>query len=322
MKRNEAIDILKFVAVILVAHSHMDVLYPRYSYICTGGAIGDALFFFISGYTLFLSQWGRFDNWYKKRIQRIYPTILAWAVIACAIFGVRRDAIDVMLNGGGYFISCIMIFYALIYWVGRFLKNYIRYILLLNMMAIVGVFVFWTEGKTDNMYSSLSVMWPLWNFMFMLIGASVSIHEHGGKQSTCRSFGVELLYVVLYLAAYYSLLYAARQLHVQWLQLVGLVPLTGLVIHLYMMLKSETVQNMYHLKGCNLVIYCMGQLCLEVYIVQSYLFSSRWNDYFPFNVLGAWVTVFALAYLLKVCGNLVAQTFKAEDYDWRKMIKL
>ena len=322
MNRNEAIDILKFVAVILVAHSHMDVLYPRYSYICTGGAIGDALFFFISGYTLFLSQWGRFDNWYKKRIQRIYPTILAWAIIACAIFGVRRDAVDVMLSGGGYFVSCIMVFYALIYWVGRYLKNYIRYIILLTILVIVGVYVFWANAITDNVYSSLSVMWPLWNFIFMLVGASVSIREHDGKPISCQSFGKELLFVISYLISYYSLLYAARILDAQWLQLVGLVPLIGLVIHLYVMLKSEKVQNVYHFKGCNLLIFSLGQLCLEVYIVQPYLFSNRWNDYFPFNVFGAWIAVFALAYLLKVGGNFVAQTFKAEDYDWRKMIRL
>ena len=44
--RNHTIDILKFLAAILITNSHMDVLYPgKFSVLATGGAIGDALFF-------------------------------------------------------------------------------------------------------------------------------------------------------------------------------------------------------------------------------------------------------------------------------------
>lgn len=53
MNRNISIDILKFLAVLFITNSHMDLLYGEYSYLATGGAIGDALFFFISGFTIF-----------------------------------------------------------------------------------------------------------------------------------------------------------------------------------------------------------------------------------------------------------------------------
>lgn len=40
-KRNISIDILKFLAVILIINSHMDACYPpKYSILATGGAIG------------------------------------------------------------------------------------------------------------------------------------------------------------------------------------------------------------------------------------------------------------------------------------------
>ena len=322
-KRNEAIDILKFVAVILVAHSHMDALYPRYSFICTGGAIGDAIFFFISGYTLFCSsRWGRFDNWYKRRIQRIYPTIIAWAVIACAAFGVNQNAMDVMLSGGGYFVSCIMVFYMLIYWIGKYLKNYIQYACLLCVALVIGVFLLCPDAVTDNMYSSISAVWPIWNFMFMLLGATIAVREQEGCQTIAKSAVMELLLAIMYLIAYYVILYIAARLHMQWLQVVGLLPLTGLVFHLYLLAKSESVKNVYHKRGVRFLIYSLGQLCLEVYIIQYYLISGRWNDWFPINVFVTWIVVFGVAYMLKVCSNLVAQTFRAEDYDWKKMFKL
>ena len=44
-KMPDAIDILKFVAVFLVMDSHMEMCYPKYQFLATGGGIGDALFF-------------------------------------------------------------------------------------------------------------------------------------------------------------------------------------------------------------------------------------------------------------------------------------
>ena len=70
-QRNIGIDILKCFAAIVITNSHMDILYPKFGALATGGAIGDALFFFCSGFTLFLGRMGRFDNWYKRRINRI-----------------------------------------------------------------------------------------------------------------------------------------------------------------------------------------------------------------------------------------------------------
>lgn len=111
--RNISIDILKFFAAILITNSHMGLLYGKYSVLATGGAIGDALFFFCSGFTLFLGRMGRFDNWYKRRINRIYPTIFAWAIIRAFIFQNDYGMKHTILSGGGWFVSCIMLYYTL-----------------------------------------------------------------------------------------------------------------------------------------------------------------------------------------------------------------
>lgn len=72
------------------------------------GAIGDVLFFFCSGYTLFLCRERRFDNYYKRRINRIYPTVIMWALLSSAFFNRHSDMINTIVNVGGWFVTCMM----------------------------------------------------------------------------------------------------------------------------------------------------------------------------------------------------------------------
>ena len=53
-ERDFAIDIVKFLAVLMIINSHADVMYPQMKMLATGGAIGDCLFLFCSGFTLLL----------------------------------------------------------------------------------------------------------------------------------------------------------------------------------------------------------------------------------------------------------------------------
>ena len=70
-ERDIAIDIVKFMAVFLIINSHADIMYPKLKILATGGAIGDCLFLFCSGFTLFMGAQASFVNYYKRRIARI-----------------------------------------------------------------------------------------------------------------------------------------------------------------------------------------------------------------------------------------------------------
>lgn len=117
-KRDYSIDILKFFAVFFIINSHMDICYPRFSILATGGAIGDCLFLFASGYTLFWKQPTRFDNWYKRRINRIYPSVIMCALVGALI--TWSSNIPVLKLGGGIClvynaILCIALFHTEIF---------------------------------------------------------------------------------------------------------------------------------------------------------------------------------------------------------------
>lgn len=99
-KRDISIDIVKFLAVFLIINSHADIMYPQFSQLATGGAIGDALFLFCSGYTLFWSGTKRFDNWYKRRINRIYPSVFACLSVAIMLGHLPLNKLSIVKIGG------------------------------------------------------------------------------------------------------------------------------------------------------------------------------------------------------------------------------
>lgn len=95
-----------------------------------GGAIGDVLFFFASGYTILLGRGGNFFNWYKRRINRIYPTVFAMAIISAFFLGSKANMQDVIFHGGGMFVTCIMLYYVVFWFAKRFFINHLPYFLL------------------------------------------------------------------------------------------------------------------------------------------------------------------------------------------------
>lgn len=90
-------------------------MYPRFAALATGGAIGNCLFLFVSGFTLFLSAPRRFDNYYKRRLRRIFPSVVcAFAFIDIVNPARTMSALDMV---GGEFIAALLIYYVILYFV-------------------------------------------------------------------------------------------------------------------------------------------------------------------------------------------------------------
>ena len=120
-----SLELLKFVAMILIINVHSYMMYPpKYEMFATGGTIGDALFMFCSGYTLFLGRIDRFDNWYKRRINRIYPSVFAWAIFSFYCFADDMNIGQIVGGASRWFIPCIMMYYVLLYFVRKYLMRF------------------------------------------------------------------------------------------------------------------------------------------------------------------------------------------------------
>ena len=130
-RRDVGIDFLMFVAVLMVVNSHLEDMYVGcFKPLATGGVLGDALFFFCSGYKLFLGRMDRFDNWYKRRIVRIYPSIIVWDVIAASVLPLPLTPLTLFdgwcPTGGYWFVKCIMVHYVAIYIIRKFFFDHLK----------------------------------------------------------------------------------------------------------------------------------------------------------------------------------------------------
>lgn len=317
-QRDISIDVLKFFAVLLITNSHMELLYGKYSMMATGGAIGDVLFFFCSGYTLFLGRERRFDNYYKRRINRIYPTVIMWALLSSAFFNRHSDMINTIVNGGGWFVTCIMIYYVILHLIRKFAIDHLLMVLGVTLLVSLGWYLVIDIPDDFNMYGATYFKWCHY-FSFMLLGAILGVQKCIGKVSFLKDSLLLIGCVVLF----YSILLLGRKVPlIHDLQVVSLAPLMGVTFYFYKMCNSDQLKTLYQSKWIGPVMKTISGLCLEVYLVQSVLFTDRFNSWFPFNIFIMFVVILIVAYILRCLARWFLQTFREGDYEWKIIFKL
>ena len=315
-ERNLAIDIMKFFAAIAITNSHMGDLYVHFNGIATGGAIGDAIFFFCSGFTLFLGQERRFDNWYKRRIRRIYPTVIMWAIITAFLIDEHYSVRDSILYGGGWFVSCIMVYYILIYFTRKIFKNRLWMAFVLYLIVTIGYYYYSDSHLLNNFYGD-GTFRLVFFFLIMLLGAIFSLHR--------QSFKLKLpgLWFILLFAGFYGILFIKNKFSEDISAIMNLftIPcLAGMCISLYYFCESSLVGMMDSRIG--LVVRFIGGLCLQIYVVQHAIITTSFNFLFPLNLIIVFLAIVFTAYLLQCFSRFFLQTFDNQDYNWKEIMRL
>lgn len=310
-----SIELLKFLAVVIVYNSHCEPLYGEYSFLATGGAIGDCLFFFVSGYTLFLGRYDRFDNWYKRRIRRIFPSVISWVIISSAFFDSSVSLFN-LLKGSGWFISCIMIYYIVLYFVKRWSEHKPLVPLIISIVIIL-IYYLNEDTSTFFMYGETFFKWVHY-FLFMLLGAYMgngTIHfvSHFKRDFILFIFSVILFYLIM--------IGATKTELISHFQLLSLIPLLSIVISMYNLCNchfSEVLMN----KRLGNYLCIISSLCLEIYIVQGFCIRDILSNLFPFNIIILFLFIVFVAYVTRLFGRLLLQLFQNDDFDWKALVRL
>lgn len=319
--RNKAIVLLKFFAALLITWSHLRLLFPRYDFLVTGGALGDGMFFYCSGFTLFLGRDGGFANWYKRRIGRIYPSVISWALLSAVAFGWVWSVTDLITTPQYWFLPCIMAYYVILYLIRRFLLGYIKAVFIISFLVVTLASFFILDLDHSVMYAQVSFM-RIYYFMFMLMGAMAAI---GKKQdvvvatSPMRSLGKFVLSVALYYA--FMAFFKLGPIYCHF-QMLSLVPLLLSIHYFFILCSNEKVLSVFDRPLIGNVVYVISSLTLEVYLVQYAVFSDRLNGIFPLNIVITYLLIFILAYVLKCLSNLFLQVFGAGYIDWKRVTAL
>lgn len=313
-KRDTAIDFVKFLALFLVLNSHMGVCYPKWQFLATGGAIGDALFFFASGFTLFLgSGGGRFDEWYMRRIRRIYPSIIAVAIIGSFVFGKNDTFFDVIIAKRYWFVQCIFVLYPLLFLVKKHIS---RHLLLLGVLTIIvmavfpfvfkGNYIFWGGGY---------YRWSVY-LLFMLLGAIVGKEREKVKQ---MNFWLSIILTVICILVWYGIVFLFEK---SLLNILSIIPMMGLSYSFYCVGKSKTIEKLMQSKFIGRAIISIGALCLESYLIQKLIITDSWNGLFPLNIPIIMLLVLIASYCAKILANVIGQIFDSRPLIWKDVLRI
>ncbi len=311
-KRIPAIDYLKFIAVFLVMNSHMSICYPRFDFLATGGAIGDALFFFASGFTLFLGKTDvRFDQWYKRRINRIYPSVIATAIVAYAVWHFEENIGDILLGRRYWFLGCIMIYYIVVFPIRKIRDEKKVYGLFLFwlLVMILSFFLIW---KGSAALYSKGLYRCLFFFLFMLLGAIVGKHQ---SEIHYRWWNIPALIVCAALWFYLVQSGTGERILI-W----SIFPLLVITYLTYSICNAPILTRLYDSRIGGNIVFIISQLCLEVYLIQKFIITDEFNHLFPLNILLIMLVIILAAYGVKMLAEFISQTFRSEPYDWERLI--
>lgn len=326
-KRDVAVDYFKMLATLLVMNSHAEVLYPKFKFLASGGAIGDALFMFCSGFTLFIGTMGRFDNYYKRRLSRIVPSMVAVSILMVLVGaflgeGLGGKNIGITLTTKNY-LYWILLFYIPLYFVRKYFFYKMAWVfLMLTVMVSIAYYFFPYKNETGSkgMWGSLYHDWKwFWYFVIMFWGAFIGKIKDG---LCLRPVLDGILCVLCFIGFYTFPALSKNNVEIAPYQVFMIPLLMGFCYYLYKVLSAQFFVKFYQMKIMNWLILVIGGLCLESYLIHMKVFTPVLNHFFPLNLLIIYLAVLVTAYIVRCLARIFLQTFQKEDYDWKRIISV
>lgn len=273
---------------------------------------------FLFGLYPLLGGVNSFENYYKRRISRIYPSVFV-AVVFCALLRWKGE-VNLMGLLGGEFIMAIMVYYVLLYFVRRYAIDRIGWVLV--GVAVVSLFVYWLwfpykyEVSSKGLYGiTTSYRWIPY-FVAMLLGAVMGLKRKELKYHAWWDFAKLILCFIVF----YAIQFAAKVYKpiAPW-QVVTLLPLMGIIVYLYKWCNNGWMKRVYQSKWGNVIVMFVGGLCLESYLIQYSLFTDKMNGIWPLNLLVIVLAILLCSYVVRCAARLFGQTFRTEPYEWKKV---
>lgn len=303
-----SIDILKFLATVAIFNHLAQRFYGSYPSLATGGVLGCGVFFFCSGYTLYLGHLDRFDCWIKRRLARLWPTAIIVA-LCYGLFGYGRSSVAFALSGSGWFVSHILIFYLVFYAFARVIPEKCCLWLLLSSCVFITMKIFNCTVATNAHF-----------ILFMLLGCLVAKNR---DRVVLRS----IVDVVLCFACI-AMFYLSYILDFGAYKDALLLPLMGGVYYLYKVASSTWLSNFIAQGPIYKTICIVGGLSLEMYLCGRMFTQYLPNCWPVISYLFAFIVQISCAYIIRVFARAFAQTFDnglrggGGGYDFVEIFKL
>lgn len=307
---------IKAAAALLIINSHFDGLYPIPA-LATGGAVGNALFFAVSGFCLYPLH-EPFRKWFPRKIIRLYvPAILMTAVSIATYYPFNLSAVahTFIWPTIFWFIGAMALFYILFFLL-RGLETNRQYQVFFVGMTVLYVICYlrldtsvWVI-ETGGLLNFEGRFKLIYYFAAMMIGKWFRIH--------CKDPFRKRGSYVIQLAASFLSLYGGkyminRNASLMHLQFLNQLSILWMVTALFKFVLSLPARDGGVLRKT--AVFISG-LTLEMYLVQFLIIYYMENIGFPINVILAFVWIIAMALLLKcVSGWIAERVFYEKNRD-------
>lgn len=323
------LDFLKVLAAIFITNSHFIPLYKDISpSLATFGVHGNALFFFVSGFVLmmgFEKKQDLFVNWYKKRIQRLYPSVFLWSIIAAIIW---KDPItwkNLLIANNYWFLQCIAIYYILFYIFGNLNISIIRgkicvqkILFMFSIAASLLYFYFMPKATGSIFHTNLHFVC---HFSIMIMGGMTYLYKDKIK---IKSLWKDCLWAIFWFVLYFIILYVGKgkQDYKYYVQIVGLLPLHLFIFYAYKTASYHWCTTLFQSSRWKRILTTIASLTLEIYIVQFHIITDKFNRLFPLNTVIVFIFICITAYCLRVMTSLFLQFLSSAPFEFKNAIKI
>ena len=324
------LDFLKVLAAIFITNSHFIPLYKDISpSLATFGVHGNALFFFVSGFVLmmgFEKKKDLFVNWYKKRIQRLWPSVFLWSIIAAIIW---KDPItwkNLLIANNYWFLQCIAIYYILFYIFGDLNISIMgggkicvqKILFMFSTAASLLYFYFMPKATGSIFHTNLHFVC---HFSIMIMGGMTYLYKDKIK---IKSLWKDCLWAIFWFVLYFIILYIGKgkQDYKYYVQIVGLLPLHLFIFYAYKTASYHWCTTLFQSSRWKRILTTIASLTLEIYIVQFHIITDKFNRLFPLNTVIVFIFICITAYCLRVMTSLFLQFLSSAPFEFKNAIKI
>lgn len=263
----------------------------------------------------------RFDNWYKRRFNRIYPSVIVCSVVGALL--TYKNELSLITLAGGEFVIAIMAYYVLLYFIKQYAMKYVPLILIGIAIVTLIVYILWFPYKYEVSSKGIYGITTLFRWLpysaFMLFGAWMGVKRKELRFNAKYDF---ILMIFCFILFYGVQLAAKKYSTVAPYQIFTLLPLLGIVFYFWKWCNANFWRKMYLKKYGHLIIMTISGLCLESYLIQYSVFTTKMNGIFPLNLPIMVIVVLIVSYVCRCLARVFSQTFGVGEYNWRKVFAL
>lgn len=250
---------------------------------------------------------------------RLWPTCIVAAFVFCLVG--RNGSVLFALSGSGWFVSCILLHYAVYYPIQRYMPRCKIVVvglvaIALALLAIAGC---QPHGRGVTLFSGNYYVWICY-FEFFLMGGLVAERKAGMRKGLALDGTLSCACLI----GFYAYILLAKRIEVLGCcQLLVLLPLYGFVHYLYQLFQHPRFEVVNANRVCNFIVRAVGGLSLEMYLcgsIATQVIPAQWPV--VSYVLGLLIAL-GFAYVVKCASRFFAQTISHDSgYDYRAIFAI